>query len=129
MLQRPLVPVLGISEIMLAVIHSRKIIGSRSKTRIDGQRLLVRFARFLQGKKMVIGHTDIVPNNRRLQIGLLVCSNGRPILSPVHHYVGLGFGGKLVDPKTFALLGIRIDGRATYSLSRRGLPCEYTARG
>src|ERR1700691_6705669 len=102
MFERPLVPVLGLSKIMLAVVHSSKVIGGGSKTRIYGKCLLVGFSRFIQGKKMVVRHADVVPNDGGFQVALPVCDNGCRVLSTGHQDVGLLFHWDLLKTKRLA---------------------------
>src|ERR1700733_14031045 len=96
MFQRSLVPMLSIFKIMLAVIYGSEIIGSGSEARIDGKRVLVSLLRLVESIQVVVGHTDTVPNERRLQIGLLVCGDSGRVLSTGHQDIGPGLSRYLL---------------------------------
>src|ERR1700723_1684309 len=96
MFQRSLVPMHGIFKIMLPVIHGSEIIGRRGEARIDGKRVLVSLSRLLESIQVVVGHANTVPNQRRLQIGLLVCGNRGRVFSAGHQDLGLGLSRYLL---------------------------------
>src|ERR1700693_1789030 len=123
MFQCSLVPALGLSKIMLAVVHGSKVIGGGSKTRIDSKCLLVSLARFIQSKKMVVRHADVVPNDRGFQIALPECDNGCRVLSTGHQDVGLLFDRDLLETKRLAFRHRRLLYRVICSLSGSYLPC------
>src|ERR1700690_1777610 len=111
MFQCSLVPMLGLSKIMQAVIHGSRIIGGRGEARIDGKRLLVRLSRLIESIQVVVGHAVTVPNHRRLQIGLLVYGNRGRVFSTPHQDVGLGLSRYF--PAESLALGCRyLQGRA-----------------
>src|ERR1700689_683283 len=126
MFQGSLVPVLGVSIIMLAVVDGCEIIGGRSKTRIDGKCLLVSLARFIQGVKMVVRHADVVPNDGGFQIALPIGDNGCRVLSTGHQDVGLLFDRDLLETNRPAFLHRRLLYRVICSLSGSYLTCGYT---
>src|ERR1700733_5418746 len=96
MFQRSLLTMIGMLKIMLIEIHGSEIIGSRGKARIDGERLLISLSRLLESIQVVVGHANTVPNQRRLQIGLLVRGNRGRVFSAGHQDLGLGLSRYLL---------------------------------